>query len=112
LHHPATGPASSPVNFLCYASQSIAGTEIKEVSSVADLSSCASVCDETPGCTLSQFYGAANGLCVLKSSPFTGDDGVFTGTNPLVSGVCLAAPGAPQILSGMALKWNATKKMP
>lgn len=66
---------------------------------VADTAACASVCAATATCTASLYNASAVGTCILKRDPFRGNDGsnAFDAT---VSGMCLAAPGAPVVTSG------------
>ena len=72
---------------------------IKQGAGVIDTPSCANVCSITAGCTFSEYRASDSGLCTLKKNAFYGPDGT-NGPNVTVSGLCLAAPGAPEILSG------------
>ena len=78
---------------------SISGAVVEQGAGVVDTPSCANVCTITAGCTFSEYRASDSGLCLLKKDAFYGPDGA-NGPNVTISGMCLAAPGAPEILSG------------
>ncbi|KAG1679426.1 hypothetical protein FOA52_007718 [Chlamydomonas sp. UWO 241] len=104
LRSASGGPLNSPVDYLCYGFQSVAGTHLTTYAGVANTTVCAGYCTANPECTFAVYNASDAARCHLKKQPFWGAEGSTLNRRDNAAGVCFQAPGAPLVISGFGVQ--------
>mmetsp|Transcript_27654 Transcript_27654/g.60233 ORF Transcript_27654/g.60233 Transcript_27654/m.60233 type:complete len:349 (-) Transcript_27654:938-1984(-) len=101
LRSASGGNLNSPVDYLCYSYQSVAGTPLTTLGGIDNSTECANRCTEHPECEFAVYNASDSARCFLKKQPFWGlQDPHEYNREDNSAGVCFKAPGAPLVLSG------------